>query len=128
VVTHFVKAGVFSPDEYVMQPGKGGKGGKGDKKRLEKAKDEAETDMAKVVFASSVARYVFKNNRKTIPPQQALASVGLLPTDTDEAELAKIERLRVKGLAAGRLEVGWEAVRDLFEPGPTALGWYNSVY
>jgi hypothetical protein len=125
VVTHFVKAGVFSPDEYVMQPGKGGKGGK---KRLEKAKDEAETDMAKVVFASSVARYVFKNNRKTIPPQQALASVGLLPTDTDEAELAKIERLRVKGLAAGRLEVGWEAVRDLFEPGPTALGWYNSVY
>jgi hypothetical protein len=41
---------------------------------------------------------------------------------TDEAGLAEVERFRIKGLAAGRLEAGWEAVRDLFEPGPAALG------
>jgi hypothetical protein len=120
LVTHFVRAGVFRPDEYVMQPSRG-KGSS--QKRLEK---EDEAERVKAIFASSVARYVFKNNRKTIPPAQALARAGLLPTD--EAELAEVERRRVKCLPAGRLEAGWEAVRDLFEPGPAALGWYNSVY
>ncbi|KAK4238049.1 hypothetical protein C8A03DRAFT_15451 [Achaetomium macrosporum] len=121
VVTHFVKAGVFRPDEFVMQPWRRGKGGN---KGAEKDKDEV--DRAKAVFASSVARYVFKNNRKTIPPEQALRRVGLLPTDP--AELAEVERVRVKCLPAGKLEAGWETVRDLFEPGPAALGWYHSAY
>ena len=118
VVTHFVRAGAFRPDEFVMQPWRRGR------KQPRPAKDEAE--MAKAVFASSVARYVFKNNRKTIPPEQALGRAGLLPTD--EAELREVERLRAKGLRAGKLEAGWEAVRNTFEPGPAALGWYNSVY
>jgi hypothetical protein len=117
VVTHFVKAGAFRPDEFVMQPWRG----RGGKKRAEKS--EAEID--KAVFASSVARYVFKNNRKTIPPEQALRRVGLLPTD--EAELAEVERLRAKSLPAGKLEAGWDTVRNSFEPGPAALGWYNSA-
>jgi hypothetical protein len=118
VVTHFVQAGVFKPDEYVMQPWRG----KGGKQRAEK--DAAET--AKAVFASSVARYVFKNNRRTIPPEQALKRVGLLPAD--EAALTDVERTRVKGLPVGRLEAGWDMVRNSFEPGLAALGWYNSVY
>ena len=113
---------MFRPDEYVMQPSRGNAGGSS-QKRLEK---EDEAKRVKAVFASSVARYVFKNNRRTIPPEQALARAGLLPTD--EAELAEVERRRVKSLPAGRLEAGWEAVRDLFEPGSAALGWYNSVY
>ena len=91
---------------------------------MEKEKDEA--GIAKTVLASPVARYVFKNNRKTIPPEKALASVGLMPTD--EAVLAEVEGRRINGLAAGRLEAGWEAVRTLFKPGPTALGWYSSAY
>jgi hypothetical protein len=109
---------MFKPDQYVMQPWRG----KGGKKRTEKHAAEIE----KAVFASSVARYVFKNNRKTIPPEQALKRVGLLPTD--DAEMAEVERLRVKGLPMGKQETGWETVRNLFEPGPTALGWYNSAY
>jgi hypothetical protein len=118
VVTHFVRAGAFGPDEFAMQPWR--RCGK----QRRPAKDEAE--VAKAVFASSMARYVFKNNRKTIPPEQALGRAGLLPTD--EAELAEVERLRVQGLTAGKLEAGWEAVRNTFEPGPAALGWYNSAY
>lgn len=118
VVTHFVQAGVFQPEEYVMQPWRGKSG----EQRLKG--DAAET--VKAVFASSVARYVFKNNRKTIPPEQALKRVGLWPTD--DAELANVERLRVKGLPVGKLEAGWEMVRNSFEPGPAALGWYSSVY
>ncbi|KAL2127672.1 hypothetical protein VTI74DRAFT_10331 [Chaetomium olivicolor] len=91
IVTHFVKAGMFRPDEYVMQPWRG----KGSKKRP--GKHEAEIE--KAVFASSVARYVFKNNRKTIPPEQALKRVGLLPTD--DAEMAEVERLYGYGTMLG---------------------------
>lgn len=119
LVTHFVEAGRFGPDEYVMQPRRGKGGGSSQWSK----KDGA--DMFKAVFASSVARYVFKNNRKTIPPEQALTRAGLLPTD--DAELAEVERLRVKGLPVGKLEAGWDVVRDAFEPGPAALGWYKSA-
>lgn len=118
IVTHFVKGGVFKPEEYVMQPWRGKEG------KLQPKTEEM--DIVKAVFASSVARFVFKNNRKTIPPEQALQRVGLLPSD--EAELAEVERLRVKRLPTGRLEVGWDTVRSLFEPGPAVLGWYNSAY
>ncbi|KAH6695627.1 hypothetical protein F5X68DRAFT_244360 [Plectosphaerella plurivora] len=116
VVTHFVHPGVFVPEEYVMQPSR--RGVVKDKKK--------EMDRAKVVFASSVARYVFKNNRKTIPPEEALQRAGLMPSG--EAEMAEVEEQRARGLAVGRLEAGWDKVRDLFEPGPTALGLYSSVY
>jgi thioesterase superfamily protein len=116
VVTHFVQPGVFVPDEYAMQPSKR-------RAARDKKKD---VDPKRAVFASSVARYVFKNNRKTEAPEQALRRAGLLPTG--EAEMAEVEEQRIRGLAVGRLEAGWEKVRDLFEPGPVALGWYNSVY
>lgn len=118
VVTHFVQPGVFVPEEYVMQPSKN--------RAVKRQKKKEDVDLKKAVFTSSVARYVFKNNRKTIPPQEALQLVGLLPTT--EAEMAEVEKRRVKGLAAGRLENGWDTVRDSFEPVTAALGWYNSVY
>ena len=119
VVTHFIEAGVFRPEEYVMQPWRGAKKVKGKQGPPEMGKEKA-------VFASSVARYVFKNNRKTIPPEKALSRAGLLPKD--DAALAEVERLRVKGLPVGRLEGGWEMVRNSFKPGPAALGWYSGVY
>lgn len=116
VVTHFVRAGAFSPEEYVMQPHKRGKRGSNKK----------EVDRPKAVFASSVARYVFKNNRKTISPEEVLRDVGLLPHD--ETALQEVESSRVKSLAVGRLEAGWDAVHDSFEPGSAALGRYSSAW
>ncbi|KFY89338.1 hypothetical protein V498_06465 [Pseudogymnoascus sp. VKM F-4517 (FW-2822)] len=127
VVTHFVSSAKFRPEEYVMQPWKGKPARKeqGEEKN-NKRQEEDEVDKLKAVFASSVARYVFKNNRRTIPPEEVLARVGLLPSD--EVELAGVERLRVKGLPIGKLEAGWDAVHGSFEPGAAALGWYNSAY
>ncbi|KAL9950071.1 hypothetical protein ACHAQF_004522 [Verticillium nonalfalfae] len=126
VVTHFVRANKFKPSEYVMQPGKGGHSQKS--QVAEKKSDEQEDaeEKLKAVFASSVARYVFKNNRRTIRPEEVLAIVGLLPTN--EAELVEIEASRAKALPIGRLEAGWDAVHLSFEPGAAALGWYNSAY
>ncbi|KAM0332315.1 hypothetical protein ACHAQA_002591 [Verticillium albo-atrum] len=119
VVTHFVKAGVFKPEEYVMQPQR-----KGAKRSATKSKEDV--DVLKTVYASSVSRYVFKNNRRTIPPAEALKDINLLPVD--EAQSAEVEDARVKGLPVGKLEAGWDAVHGSFQPGTTALGWYNSVY
>jgi hypothetical protein len=114
IVTHFVVPNAFSPDEYVMQPRR--RGGKRSKKDI---------DLLKAVYASSVARYVFKNNRRTIPPEEALNMVGLLPED--EAGLAEVEKIRAAALAVGRLETGWDAVHGAFQPGRSALGRYWST-
>ncbi|EEY20362.1 conserved hypothetical protein [Verticillium alfalfae VaMs.102] len=126
VVTHFVRADKFKPSEYVMQPGKGGRSQKSQVAEKKSDDQEDAEEKLKAVFASSVARYVFKNNRRTIRPEEVLALVGLLPTN--EAELVEIEASRTKALPIGRLEAGWDAVHLSFEPGAAALGWYNSAY
>ncbi|KAF5026928.1 hypothetical protein F66182_958 [Fusarium sp. NRRL 66182] len=117
VVTHFVKPGVFHPDEYVMQPHKTTRAGK---------RGKEDVDATKTVYASSVARYVFKNNRKTIPPAEALGECGLLPED--DLSMAEVEKRRAHDLAVGKLEAGWDAVHACFQPKGAALGWYHSVY
>jgi hypothetical protein len=116
IVTHFVKPDVFHPDEYVMQPGR----------KAAKRREKEDLNTLGSVYASSVARYVFKNNRRTIPPEEALRVCGLLPNDKDS--LADIEKIRADGLAIGRLEAGWDAVHSCFHPTGTALGWYHSAY
>ncbi|KAM0547813.1 hypothetical protein ACHAPJ_010159 [Fusarium lateritium] len=117
VVTHFVKPGVFSSDEYVMQP-----------RKKVNARNNSKEDIEplKTIYASSVARYVFKNNRRTIPPEEALRDCGLLPDD--EASMAEVERVRAKNLSIGRLEAGWDAVHGCFQYQGAALGWYQSAY
>ncbi|KAK2678665.1 hypothetical protein RAB80_007405 [Fusarium oxysporum f. sp. vasinfectum] len=116
VVTHFVKPGVFQPTEFVLQPYKNPKAAKGQEKGV---------DTLKSVYASSVARYVFKNNRRTIPPEEALQKSNLLPND--KVSLADIEKERASSLAVGRLEAGWDAVHNCFQPTRPALGWYYSA-
>ncbi|ROT42612.1 hypothetical protein SODALDRAFT_326771 [Sodiomyces alkalinus F11] len=120
VVTHFVESGVFVPEEYVMQPGR--------TRRRSAKKDgqKEDVDKLKTVYASCVSRYVFKNNRRTLPPEEVLRRVGLLPQD--ETELAAVEKIRLEALPIGRLETGWDSVHSAFEPGKTAVGWYNSAY
>ncbi|PNP61425.1 hypothetical protein FNYG_13820 [Fusarium nygamai] len=118
VVTHFVKFGVFRPTEFVLQPKKMSKTAKGH--------DKEEVDMLKSVYASSVARYVFKNNGRTIPLEEALRKCNLLPDD--ETSLAAIENMRASNLAIGRFEAGWEAVHNCIQPTGPALGWYHSAY
>ncbi|KAH6886756.1 hypothetical protein B0T10DRAFT_575027 [Thelonectria olida] len=115
VVTHFVRANAFSPDEYAMQPHKRGSG-----------RSKKDIDPLKAVYASSVGRYVFKNNRRTIPPEEVLKMCKLLPED--EAGLAEVEKSRAAALVVGRLEAGWDAVHGAFQPGKAALGRYWSAY
>lgn len=70
IVSHIVKKGKVRPESYVLQPWKKGK---------VKA-DEGEEDLSKHIFATSVARYVFKKGRLTINPEIVLERSHLLPS------------------------------------------------
>ncbi|KAK4550493.1 hypothetical protein LTR36_000072 [Oleoguttula mirabilis] len=72
LVSHIVKKGAIKPDSYVLQPWKKSKRRPGEVKK----EDE---DLSKHVFATSVARYVFKKGRLTINPEIVLERSRLLP-------------------------------------------------
>jgi hypothetical protein len=73
-VSHIIKKGVIKPDSYVLQPWKNAQGpGEGAKKRQD------EEDVTKHIFATSLARYVFKKGRMTINPEIVLERSRLLP-------------------------------------------------
>lgn len=73
IVSHIVKKGAVKPEKYVLQPRKKG---------YAKAKKEGnadQEDLSKHIFATSVARYVFKKGRLTINPEIVLERSYLLP-------------------------------------------------
>lgn len=72
MVSHIVQKGKIKPDSYVLQPWKNRKGGQ------QKSK-AGEEDLTKYIFATSVARYVFKKGRLTINPEIVLERSRLLP-------------------------------------------------
>lgn len=72
MVSHIVQKGKIKPDSYVLQPWKNRKGGQ------QKTK-AGEEDLSKYIFATSVARYVFKKGRLTINPEIVLERSRLLP-------------------------------------------------
>ena len=71
-VSHIVKKDAIKPDSYILQPWKKSK------RRPEEVKKEDE-DLTKHIFATSVARYVFKKGRMTINPEIVLERSHLLP-------------------------------------------------
>lgn len=76
LVSHVVKKGAIKPDSYVLQPWKRSKRALGEGKREEE-------DLTKHVFATSVARYVFKKGRLTISPEIVLERSRLMPQRPD---------------------------------------------
>ena len=72
LVSHVVKKGAIKPDSYALQPWKKSK------RRPNDVKKE-EGDFSKHIFATSVARYVFKKGRLTTNPEIVLQRSHLLP-------------------------------------------------
>lgn len=126
VVSHFVPKGKFAPSECLLKPTSMSKPPAG-------AQQPPAGDCAKSVFASCVARYVFKSGRRTIPPEKVVQECGLLPSgkgaDGDgDMRRHEIEKIRSETLPIAQLERGWDAVHGLFEgsDGP-ALGYYTDL-
>lgn len=74
IVSHFVEADTFMPETYILQPWK-----KGKKRRVEDLSAEDKLKLKKKIFASSIAKYVVKKGRLTIPPEMVLERSKMLP-------------------------------------------------
>ncbi|TID20243.1 hypothetical protein E2P81_ATG07544 [Venturia nashicola] len=74
VVSHFVEADTFAPETYILQPWK-----KGKKRRVEDLTEGDKQRLKKNIFASSIAKYVVKKGRLTIPPEMVLERSKMLP-------------------------------------------------
>ncbi|KAJ9666131.1 hypothetical protein H2201_003809 [Coniosporium apollinis] len=79
LVSHLVKPGVARPSGYALQPWKKGKAVKAEEEEAYREK------LRRAVFASSIAKYVVKKGRLTIPPEDVLRRNGLLPPRPNEA-------------------------------------------
>jgi hypothetical protein len=71
LVTHIVESDKVKPRGYSLQPWK--------KVRTTVARENGSKTPNSRIFAWSIARYVFKRGRNTIPPETVLATAGLLP-------------------------------------------------
>ena len=75
LVSHFVEKGKVRPSRYTLQPRK-------KKEHLVHERTPLTGDIEHVphsaIFASSVAKYVFKQGRLTIPPETILKESGVL--------------------------------------------------
>lgn len=91
IVSHFVQPGAVKPKHYILQPWKRGAERKGERTEdnpsqgngagIGKADDEGTGGPHPAIFASSIAKYVFKKGRRTIPPQRILQASALLPSE-----------------------------------------------
>ena len=83
VICHFVKKGAVLPKAYTLQPWKEVRAQQGAKSTDENTKNGLDGGTPKAahaaIFASSIAKYVFKKGRLTIPPERILQNSGLLP-------------------------------------------------
>jgi hypothetical protein len=141
LVSHFVKAGAVAPDSYTVQPWKNKTANAGkdaaSRGRSEKRRDsgvdsvtddndliseESDTRWQKAVFATSVARYVVKKGRLTVPPEDAFRRSDLLPSrdvagqagkaDPAEWTWANVEAQRLRGLAYAEKLAGLEELHS----------------
>nr|POF11532.1 uncharacterized protein CFP56_44370 [Quercus suber] len=76
IVSHIVKKGAVRPTRYVLQPWK-------KPRRRPGQLQDAEKDLEKHIFATSISRYVFKKGRLTINPEIVLERSRLLPPRPD---------------------------------------------
>lgn len=141
ILSHFVERGAVRHKKYLLQP----------KKHKDRCSgNKSQSNQAHKVFASAVSRYVFKQGRKTFPPEKMLIECGLLPAkrNAQDSELDRvseesdyleevgekkstwrsIEERRKRDLDTVQLKLGWDAVHNCFDGDDSAaLGRYTDL-
>ncbi|KAL0258707.1 hypothetical protein SLS55_006209 [Diplodia seriata] len=84
LVSHLVRPGVATPAAYTLQPWRKGGGDKqksnhSDDMTEEEERQKRRKDLSGAVYATSIAKYVVKKGRWTVPAEQALLNSGVLP-------------------------------------------------
>lgn len=84
-----------------------------------------------IIYATSLAKYVVKSGRLTIPPARLLESSNLLPIgDSKEDKQVQdiIERYRQKGEKFGKAFGELDTLSDEFENGQETLGEFRDLF
>ena len=83
ILSHVVKPGVVPPEGYALQPWKSrSRPVSNESQSTEQRREE----WKKAIFATSLAKYVVKRGRQTVPPELVLKSSDLLPPEPGESE------------------------------------------
>ena len=105
LVSHIMKRGLVKPTEYVLQPRKWrGKSPeiirKEESEVTEEVKSKRKEQWKKGIYATSVAKYVVKRGRLTIPPELVLERSKLLPPRPSERKEHGISQPTLDGDAS----------------------------
>ena len=80
LISHFVEKGMVSPRGYSLQPWRTERIAQGVKTVKGRSSNEnASLELKPSIFATSIAKYVFKQGRLTVPPAKMLTDSDLLP-------------------------------------------------
>ena len=83
LVCHIVKRGAVKPKGYTLQPWKKGAKPRQSEDDNKDVNGPSKKAVHPAIIAVSVAKYVFKRGRKTVPPEEALRAAELLPPKPD---------------------------------------------
>lgn len=131
IISHFVKKGAVKPKGYTLQPWKKVRFPKEEKAAGKQSNGNAvDGNSAKAVhpaiFASGIAKYVFKKGRLTIPPERILQNAGLLPPNPAEQQTSSAISSPPSEEASGVLvpesvqDPALSKAEDLLDPSLTA--------
>ena len=154
-ICHFVKKGAVKPKEYTLQPWKNSNSK--DDGSSEKAATTPTGPPHPAIFASGIAKYVFKKGRLTIPPERVFSAAGLLPprptnhefpplsvtpnfdaTSVDAVAASAVEQITPDNAGeimaasltakAGDGEWTWERVEEERKRGLRIAGMFNGLH
>lgn len=110
VVSHIVRPGVLRPKGYHLQPWKEHStswfSGKGSKRKVKA--DPTPEQLRSAVYATSIAKYVCKNGRKTVPPTVLLERSRLLPPGPRPVDMPEASGALSSGAATPASSSGLE--------------------
>lgn len=100
LVSHIVRKGAVKPPAYSQQPSKKVSRKGGDKVTGTLGGQDEPTVPHPAIFATSIAKYVFKSGRITIPPELVMTHSELLPAKPDEDKAAVPDEVGVQSIAS----------------------------
>jgi hypothetical protein len=136
IISHFVRSGAVKPTTYRLKSSS--KPSRGTSKSSSSTAalngNEKDTHMftcteelsKKVVFASAISKYVFKQGRRSIMPKVVLQELDLLPAETGlsgnahEWDAARVELERAKGMELAGLFASLDGLHGRFSGGSAA--------
>ncbi|GAM83682.1 hypothetical protein ANO11243_016710 [Dothideomycetidae sp. 11243] len=128
VVSHVVRPGAIRPKGYHLQPWK-------EQGRSWLGSLFSSSDLKRAVYATSIAKYVCKKGRATVPPEVLFDRSRLLPSGEVEEELSweQVEHMRLRGLKYATMFDGLAGLQDEFgsearDGAEDVLGFYGDLF